>query len=275
MTKTKRMIEQNLKLCDVLCEIVDARIPVSSRNPDLQSLAAGKPRLLILNRSDQADPAETAVWITLLKKENQAVLETDSKAGKGVERFAQAVRLAAASKLERAKEKGQTPTLRVMVVGIPNVGKSSLINRITKSNRAKAEDRPGVTRGQQWFTVDKQLELLDTPGILWPKIEDQRTARMLAFTGAIKDQIMDVEGLAVSLLDLFVRLYPAKLEERYKVPAEGTGLSLLQAIARKRGALLAGGEPDLFRMSNLLLDELRSGKLGRITLEPAPRGSDA
>lgn len=267
MAKTKRMIAENLRLVDVVCEVIDSRIPVSSRNPDINSLTGGKPRVIILNRSDQADPAETALWSKKLSGEARCVIETDSKTGRGVNRFADAVRKAAEDKLRRAAEKNTNAIIRAMILGVPNVGKSSLINRIVGGRRAKTEDRPGVTRGKQWFTVERNLELLDTPGILWPKFEDPVTGMMLAFTGAIRDEIIDTEELAAKLMELLAERYPKAIEARYKVRPEGSGYDILTAAAIKRGCIVSGGEPDITRISAIVLDEYRSGKLGRFTLE--------
>jgi len=267
MAKTKRMIAENLRLVDVVCEVIDSRIPVSSRNPDINSLTGGKPRVIILNRSDQADPAETALWSKKLSGEARCVIETDSKTGRGVNRFADAVRKAAEDKLRRAAEKNTNAIIRAMILGVPNVGKSSLINRIVGGRRAKTEDRPGVTRGKQWFTVERNLELLDTPGILWPKFEDPVTGMMLAFTGAIRDEIIDTEELAAKLMELLAERYPKAIEARYKVRPEGSGYDILTAAAIKRGCIVSGGEPDITRISTIVLDEYRSGKLGRFTLE--------
>jgi len=241
MTKTRRMITDSLKLCDVVCEVLDSRIPISSRNPDINELTQGKPRVIILNRCDQADPAETAAWSQFLRNDAAAVIETDSKTGRGVEKFSSAVMTAARDKIDRAAQKGQNATIRVMIAGVPNVGKSSLINRLTKSRRAKTEDRPGVTKGKQWFSMGKNLELLDTPGILWPKFEDSRTGMMLAFTGAIRDEIIDIEELAANLIGLLASKYPDAVAERYKIEPEGTGYELLTAAAQKRGCIISGG----------------------------------
>lgn len=275
MTKTKRMIADSLKLCDVICEILDARIPVSSRNPDIHELTAGKPKVIVLNRSDQADPKETAAWVETLRRDAERVIETDGKSGRGVDRFGPAVTAAAQAKLEKAAERGQNPMIRVMIVGVPNVGKSSLINRITRSSRAKAQDKPGVTKGKQWFSVGKNLELLDTPGILWPKFEDPHTGMMLAYTGAIRDEIMDTHELAAKLLELLRVRYPASLTERYKIDLTGSGHDLLTAAAKKRGCIISGGEPDLERISAIVLDEFRGGKLGRFTLETVRDPADS
>ena len=278
MTKTRRMITEHLKLVDALCEVVDARIPDSSRNPDLDALAAGKPRLVVLNRVDQADPEMTRRWSAWLRRQGYEVVQTDSRSGAGVTDFAPAVRTLLKEKLQDYQEKGQTGrSLRIMVVGVPNVGKSSLINRLSGRKSAKAEDRPGVTRGKQWVTVGKGLELLDTPGILWPKLEGENVGRNLAFTGAVRDEIMDLEELAFHLCAVMGRLYPERLKERYKLPA-GTEISglegweILEMLGRRRGFLISGGEVDLERMAKVLLDEFRAGKLGRITFEAPPEG---
>jgi len=279
MTKTRRMIAENLKYVDLIAEIVDARIPVSSRNPDIDGLVGGKPRLLILNRADQADPEQTRVWSRWFQSRGLSVLETDAKEGKGVNRFSEAVRTALSDKLAEWRAKGQVGRpIRVMIVGVPNVGKSTFINKVARRKSAKAEDRPGVTRGKQWVTVDEGLELLDTPGILWPKFEDQSIGLNLAYTGAVKDEIMDVETLACHFMGDLAERYPSALAERYKLeitarseelpPDDLTyGYGLLEQVARKRGFLISGGEPDTERMAKILLDEYRSGKLGHFTLE--------
>lgn len=270
MTKAQRMIEENMKLVDAVCEIIDARIPYSSRNPDIDRLAAGKPRLVILNRVDQADPALTAQWRSYFKATGAAVLETDCKSGKGVNGFSAAVRSVLKDKLAEYAAKGQANRpVRCMVLGIPNVGKSSFINKVAKRKAAKASDKPGVTRGKQWITIDAGLELLDTPGILWPRFDSQQVGESLAFTGAIRDEIMDRETLAANLMIRLRALYPQRILERYKFEPkpEMTGFELLETAAKKRGFLISGGEYDLERMSAVLLDEFRDGKLGRITLE--------
>jgi len=270
MTKARRMISGNIKLIDAICEVIDARIPISSRNPDLDDMTDGKPRLIILNRIDQADPAITKKWAAHLKKSGAAVLETDSKSGKGVGGFSSAVRLLLSEKIELYASKGQTGRqLRLMVVGIPNVGKSSFINRVAKRKATHTSDRPGVTKGKQWISLENGIELLDTPGVLWPKFEDQTVAENLAFTGAIRDAIMDVETLGANLMSRLNAEYPERLAERYKVDADPakTGFDLLSLAASKRGFLISGGEYDLERMAIILLDEFRGGKLGRITLE--------
>ena len=270
MTKTRRMIAENLKLIDAVCEVIDARIPVSSRNPDLDDMSGGKPRLIIMNRADQADQEATKRWAALLRDGGAAVLETDCKSGKGVGGFAPAVRGLLADKLAYYASKGQSGRqLRVMVVGIPNVGKSSLINRVAKRKAAATSDRPGVTRGKQWISVDGGLELLDTPGVLWPKFEDREVAENLAFTGAIRDEVLDTESLGAALIIKLNELYPESLGRRYKIENSGggDGFELLAQAAKNRGFLISGGELDLARMAIVLLDEFRGGKLGRVTLE--------
>ena len=269
MTKTRRQIEADLKQVDAVCEIVDARIPVSSRNPDIDAICGSKPRIIVLNRMDLADPAATKAWTSYFKSKGMAVVVTDCKSRKGISDFTPAARIACKEKLERDAARGMNRPLRVMVVGIPNVGKSTLINQISGRKGAKAENRPGVTRGKQWVTVDNGLLLLDTPGILWPKFEDPEVGMMLAYTGAVKDGILDIEELACRLIELLHRRYPEALKERYKLEAEpGTpGWELLQLAGRKRGYLISGGEINTERMAQVLVDEYRSGKLGRFTLE--------
>ena len=278
MTKTKRMISAEIKNMDAVCEIVDARIPLSSRNPDVDELTAGKPRLIVLNRADQADPAETRRWTQYFRSQGCAVLEANAKNGVGTEKFSAAVRELLRDKLAAAAARGQVgKVVRVMVLGVPNVGKSTFINKVARKKSAKASDRPGVTRGKQWVTVDRGLELLDTPGILWPKFEDVETGMRLAFTGAVKDEIMDVETLGCHLMAFLGARYPEALAESYRlkeVPAREAeenevayGYRLLEACAQKRGMRISGGEFDTERMARVLLDEYRGGKLGRFTLE--------
>jgi len=270
MTKARRMITENLKLIDAVCEVTDARIPVSSRNPDLDEIAPGKPRIIIFNRTDQADLTSTKKWVAYYKKDGIAVLETDSKSGKGVNGLNTTIRSLLFEKIEQYKSKGQQgKQLRLMVVGIPNVGKSSFINRVAKRKAAMTSDRPGVTKGKQWINIGNGLELLDTPGVLWPKFEDRTVAENLAFTGAIRDAIMDIEQLGALLLSRLKSEYPDRLIERYKINIESdtTGFDLLETIAKKRGFLLHGGDYDLERTAIIILDEFRGGKLGRITLE--------
>ena len=270
MTKTKRMIVAEIKNMDAVCEIVDARIPISSRNPDVDEMTAGKPRLMVLNRVDQADPVQTRRWAAYFREQGYAVLEANAKGGVGTQQFAGAVRELLKEKLAAYAEKGQVGrTVRVMVLGIPNVGKSTFINKVAKRKTAKAEDRPGVTRTKQWVPVDNTLELLDTPGILWPKFDDTKVGMHLAFTGAIKDDVMDLEELASCLMEYLGEHYTDIVTERYKITIEeeDSGYDLLTKAGRKRSFLMRGAEVDTERMARILLDEFRGGKLGRFTLE--------
>jgi ribosome biogenesis GTPase A len=270
MTKTRRQMEADLKLVDAVCELLDARIPYSSRNPDIAAICGDKPRMIILNRIDMADPAETKKWAAYFRSQGHVVVETDCKSRKGINQFAPAVRELLKDKLERYAAKGQVGrTLKVMVVGIPNVGKSTFINQVAKRKGAKAENRPGVTRGKQWVVVDNGLELLDTAGILWPKFEDPEVGMKLAYTGAVKDQILDIETLACGLFERLWQRYPDAVRERYKIDAapDAKGYELLEKAGRKRGFLMARAEIDTERMARVLLEEYRSGKLGRFTFE--------
>lgn len=269
MTKTRRQIEADLKLVDAVCEIVDARIPVSSRNPDIDSICGNKPRIIVLNRMDLADSNATKRWLAYFRQKGMAAVAADCKHRKGIAEFQPAVRSVLKEKLERDAAKGMNKPMRVMVVGIPNVGKSTLINQISGRKGAKAENRPGVTRGKQWVTVDSSLLLLDTPGILWPKFDDPNVGMKLAYTGAVKENVIDTEELACYLMELLWKHYPDVLQQRYKVdmPEDTPGYMLLEEAGRKRGYLLARGEIHTERMAKVLLDEYRSGKLGLITLE--------
>lgn len=278
MTKTRRMIVEQMKHMDAVCEILDARIPISSRNPDVEELTAGKPRLIVLNRIDMADPAGTKQWSAHFRGRGFAVLEVNARDGQGTAGFPAAVRELLADKLAAYAEKGQAGRMiRVMILGIPNVGKSTFINKVARRKTAKAEDRPGVTRSKQWVPIDASLELLDTPGILWPKFEDQSVGMNLAYTGAVRDEIMDTETLACHLSAYLAGRYPDALTAGYRLPAlperergendVAYGYRLLQAAGKKRGFLISGGEIDTDRMAKVLLDEFRGGKLGRFTLE--------
>ena len=278
MTKTRRQIEADLKLVDVVVEIIDARIPASSRNPDIDAICAGKPRLIVLNRADQADPAQNKAWGACFRGQGHSVLETDARSGRGINQFSAVVQGVLRDQIAKWREKGQVGRpVRAMVVGVPNVGKSTFINKVAKKKSAKASDRPGVTRGKQWVHVDQGLDLLDTPGILWPKFEDETTGMNLAFTGAVKDEIMDVETLGCHFMALLGERYPQALMDGYKlteVPGreEGEndvawGYRLLQACAARRGMRVSGNELDTERMARVLLDEYRGSKLGRFTLE--------
>ncbi len=270
MTKTRRMIVDQMKHMDAVCEILDARIPISSRNPDVEELTAGKPRLIVLNRVDLADPSATQKWANYFRGRGFAVMEANAKEGKNTNKFPAAVRELLADKIAAYTEKGQAGRMiRVMILGIPNVGKSTFINKVAKRKTAKTEDRPGVTRTKQWVPIDPSLELMDTPGMLWPKFEDQSVGLNLAYTGAVRDEIMDIETLACNLMAYLGRRYPKALLERYKVEVESedTGYELLIKAGRKRGFVVRGGEIDTERMAKILLDEFRGGKLGRFTLE--------
>ena len=271
MTKTRRQMEADLKHVDIVVELVDARIPISSRNPDIDAICGDKPRIIMLNRADQADPQMTKVWTNyFIKERGMQAAAVDSRSGSGVGQMVSLARNALKEQIAKWQEKGQVGRpVRAMVVGVPNVGKSTFINKLARRKSAKAGDRPGVTRGKQWVSVDKGLELLDTPGILWPQVEDEVTGLHLAFTGAVKDEVTDMEGLACALLALLRDRYPQTLTERYRLTElDGKqGWELLELGARKRGMLISGGEADTERMAKVLLDEFRGGKLGRFTLE--------
>lgn len=278
MTKTRRMIAEQIKNVDAVCEILDARIPLSSRNPDVDELTAGKPRLVVLNRVDQADPEATKKWAAHFRAKGYAVLESDARGGQGTAKFAAAVRELLADKLRAYAERGMAGrVVRVMILGIPNVGKSTFINKVAGRKTARTEDRPGVTRSKQWVPIDRGLELLDTPGILWPKFEDQSVGLNLAFTGAVKDDILDIETLGCHLMAYLGGQYPEAVRTAYKLAElpereDGEndiawGYRLLTAAGKKRGFLISGGEVDTERMAKILLDEFRAGKLGRFTLE--------
>ena len=265
MKKATRMMEDSLRLVDAVVELRDARIPNSSRNPDVERIVGSKPRLIVLNRADQADAATTALWKKALTGEGALALEMDCKSGRGVNAFPAAARSLLKEKIERAEAKGQVgKALRFMVLGVPNVGKSSFINRLAGRKAAV-----GFARGKQWITLNGGILLLDTPGILWPKFESPEVGYSLAWTGAINDNILDVELVACRLLERLRELYPGAIEARYKFTPdpEAPGYELLEAAARKRGFLISGGEVNTERMAHILLDEFREGKLGRMTLE--------
>ncbi len=269
MAKTKRKIKEILPLIDAVAEVVDARIPMSSRNPDLKEIIENKPHIILLNKCDMADSRITKEWIEYYKKSGITAIAIDCRSGKGINQFKDTVKTALAYKLEAYREKGMVgKPLRVMVVGIPNVGKSSFINKIAGRTKAKAENRPGVTRGNQWFTIDKQLELLDTPGVLWPKFDDQTVGERLAFTGAVKDNILDTELLAIRLLEIMGENYPELLTNRYgELDFSLDSYELLCQIGKKRGMVIRGGETDTERAANMLLEEYRNQKIGNISLE--------
>lgn len=269
MKKTQREIKENLKLVDAIIEIRDARIPRSSANPDIDRLCEGKPRIILLNKSDLCEGRATKSWIKSLSKETIKVLEVNCLSGKGLNQIKPALEELLKEKHDRLKSKGLVRIqMRVMVVGIPNVGKSTFINKMAKNNIAKTGDRPGVTKSKQWIKTKMDIEMLDTPGVLWPKFEDEETALNLAFTGAIKDEIVDTEELALKLVERLQNLYPKQLMERYKIEEINEDpLENLNEIARKRGCLLKKGEIDYNRIAMILLDEFRGGKVGNISLE--------
>jgi ribosome biogenesis GTPase A len=269
MVKTRREIEENLKLVDAVIEIRDARIVRSSKNPQVDKIIKNKPRLVLLNKADIAESAVTRRWIRKLENDTTRVLEVNSLTGQGLNSIKPALTELLHEKLERSRNRGIVNyTMRVMVVGIPNVGKSSFINKMAKASIAKVGDRPGVTKNKQWIKTKDGIELLDTPGILWPKFEDEKTSLNLAFTGAIKDEIMDIETLALRLVERLSSHYGDRLVERYKIDSISEDpLETLEKIARKRGCIMAKGDIDYNRVAVMLLDEFRGNKLGNITLE--------
>lgn len=270
MTKTRRRIEECIKLVDGVVEIIDARIPLSSRNPDIDAITSRRPRIVLLNKADIADGAATSRWIDFFSGSGARAIACDCKTGKGLNRFSDEVRKLLAEKIAVWESKGMGGrSVRLMVVGIPNVGKSSFINRMAKGGKARVADRPGVTRGNQWFTIGGGIELLDTPGVLWPKFDDPDVGRKLAFTGAVKDAVIDVETLCLDLLGYMSANYPQRICERYKLDSvEGlTSVEIMELIAKKRGMIMRGGETDYERVSVMIMDEYRAGRLGRITLE--------
>lgn len=271
MAKTRRLIAANLKLVDAIAEIVDARVPLSSRNPEMDFMTKNKPRLVILNKCDLADEKATQSWINYFKNNGTEAVAVDCKSGRGLKNILPAVKNKVLAELMVKREQSgmSGAAVRLMVVGIPNVGKSTVINRLSGAKHAKAEDRPGVTRTKQWVKLDKSTELLDMPGVLWPKFEDQDAAVRLAFTGAISDDILDIETLAAKLLSFLAVGYPNSLKERYKVvpKSDMSGFELLESVGKKRGMMISGGEINTERAAITVIDEFRSGKLGRITLE--------
>ena len=273
MTKARRMIEESMKLVDAVCEILDARIPAASRNPDIDRLTGDKPRLIILNRADLADFAVTERWRDWFRARGMAVVETDARSGKGVRQIPGAIRGMLKDKLEALEAKGQgSRPLRAMILGIPNVGKSTLINQLAGRRAAVAGDKPGVTRGKQWIRIDGGLELLDTPGILWPRFDSQEVGEALALTNAIKAEVLDREALAANFMLRLRSIYPGLIEQRYRFTPdpEKNGYELLEDAGRKRGFLVSGGEVDIERMAAALLKEFHDGKLGRVSLETPP-----
>lgn len=270
MAKTRRLIAENLKLIDVVVEIIDARVPFSSRNPDFDDLIAAKPRIVIMNKADLADEKESAKWEAWYKKNGVGIIVANSLTGKGVDKIAAEARNAIGDKIEKNAQRGLSKAIRLMVVGIPNVGKSSFINRLSGRSAAKTGDRPGVTKGKQWINLKNGIELLDTPGILWPKFENKQVGLNLAFIGSIRDEIMDVEELACHLLEFLKGNYSEALCARYKLTddiSDMSGYELLEYIGKKRGFVVSGGEIDTYRAANVILDEFRAAKIGRVTLE--------
>jgi len=270
MAKTRRMIGESLKQVDAVAELIDARIPASSRNPELLKWIGGKPEILILNKCDMADGDITKEWLRFYREQGIPAIPCDSRSGAGVEKFVPLLRQTLSPLIARREAKGMGgQPLRVMLAGVPNVGKSSFINRAAGGRRAKAEDRPGVTRGRQWVSLAKQVELLDMPGVLWPKFEDPAVGERLAFTGAVKDEVVDKTELAALLMGCLADCYPDRLAERYRLRdlEDLDGWALLEAAGRNRGMLVSGGEVDMERAASVVLDEFRGGKLGRITLE--------
>lgn len=274
MTKTKRMIKANLPLVDAVVEIVDARVPESSRNPDLQSLIEKKPRIVILNKCDAADEEANQKWLSWYGRQGVTAIAADCRSGKGLNKFVPAVKNVLSELLEKYESKGMKGrTVHLMVVGIPNVGKSSFINRLAGQKKAKVEDRPGVTRDKQWIRINGDIELLDMPGVLWPKFDDMSVGEKLAFTGAVKDDVVDTEALASRLLYVLNGSYGDRVAERYKIETSENedGYELLMKVGKARGMLISGGEINTERAAAMVLDEYRSGKLGRITLELPPK----
>lgn len=274
MARTRRIMASNLKLVDIVIELCDARIPQSSRNPEIDKIVGKKPRLILLNKSDYADPAATEQWITYYKKKGIPAIACDCRSGRGVKNLLPAVREVLAERIASWQANGMVGRpIRMMIVGIPNVGKSSLINRLSGTRSTKVEDRPGVTRGKQWVSLEEGMELLDMPGVLWPKFEDKAAGERLAFIGSVNDQILDIEYLAMRLLDTLRPEYTAALAERYRLEAETVeeldSYDLLEAIAKKRGMLMSGGKVNTERAAIMLLDEFRDGSIGRVTLERA------
>ena len=279
MAKARRMLAESVKLVDVVIEMVDARAPASTRNPDFDDLFGAKPRVVVLNKADLADPEATRAWIRAYRARGWDAISFSANAGKGVKEAVSLVERAARPVVERMKAKGVNKTVRAMIVGIPNVGKSTFINRLRGSAAAKAGNRPGVTRGKQWIVVGPYREFLDTPGMLWPKFEDKEAARRLAFLGSIRGEIMDNERLSAELLEFLRDRAPEGAKARLKIDMDGekSGEQLLEEACRRRGWLLPGARPDTERASALILDEFRSGKMGRLTLEipvQAPEGED-
>ena len=272
MTKAKRMMQENIKLIDLVIELVDARIPLSSRNPDIDELGKNKARMVLLNKSDLADAQANKEWMAYFQEKGIHTVEVNSKTGNGIKSIQGVVQEACKEKIERDRKRGiLNRPIRAMVVGIPNVGKSTFINAFAGKACAKTGNKPGVTKGKQWIRLGKGLELLDTPGILWPKFEDQQIGLRLAFIGSINDEILHVDELALELIDFLRKQYPGVLFSRYEIEETGDNLQVLTEICKKRRCFLKGEEPDLRKASGIIMEEFRSGKLGRITLERPER----
>lgn len=271
MTKAKRQMQEDLKLIDLIIELVDARIPLSSRNPDIDELGKNKARLILLNKSDLADERYNEQWSAYFQKKGFYVVKVNAKSGAGLKSIQGVIQEACKAKIERDRRRGiKNRPIRAMVVGIPNVGKSTFINSYAGKACAKTGNKPGVTKGKQWIRLNKILELLDTPGILWPKFEDQEVGKRLAFIGSIKDEILNLEELSLELLDYIRTNYPGLLNTRYGIEEEGTPVSLLEAVADKRKCLIRGQEIDYAKAAGIVMEEFRNGKIGRITLEFPP-----
>ncbi|MEG3007445.1 MAG: ribosome biogenesis GTPase YlqF, partial [Oscillospiraceae bacterium] len=281
MAKTRRIMKENLTMVDIVVELRDARIPKSSRNPEIEKIVGDKPRIIVLNKADEADPNATKRWIEYYQSYNVPTLAVDCKSGRGINKVVPTIREVIKPKIERLAQKGIfTRPIRMMIVGIPNVGKSYFINTLAGEKKAKVEDRPGVTRDKQWVKVENGVELLDMPGVLWPKFDDPKVGELLAFTGAVKDDVIDIEHLARRLLELMSREYVQSLTERYKITKEELqeldGYELLALVGKKRGMLMAGGVVNTERAAIAIVDEYRGGKLGKFTLEmpPKPKATD-
>ena len=274
MTKTRRQMEQDLKLVDAVCELLDARIPISSRNPDIAALCGPKPRLVILNRMDMADPAATRAWCEAFRRESLAAVATDCKSRRGLTAFVPAVRNLLQEKIARNAAKGQNRPLKIMVVGIPNVGKSTFINSYAGKACTKTGNKPGVTKGKQWIKLNKNVELLDTPGILWPKFEDQAVGQKLAISGSIKDDILNITELAMKLADYMSKNYPGTMASRYGIEESDDSVKVLADIAIAKCCLMKGGEPNIDKAASMLIDDFRSLRLGKVTLEQTPQSEE-
>ena len=275
MAKTRRLIKESLKLVDAVTEIVDARVPLSSQNPELSGIIGDKPRIMILNKCDVADSGSTKEWIKYLSSQGINAMAADCRSGRGLNEYRPLVKKVLKEKIISNEQKGMAGRLlRIMVVGIPNTGKSSFINRMAGKNRAKVADKPGVTRQNQWCVIGEGIELLDTPGVLWPKFEDPEVGRKLAFIGSVKDEIIDPEELAVNLIEILKKDYPDRLADRYKISdfEQKESYEILEMIGRKRGMLVSGGEINTERAALTLMDEYRAGMLGNITLDSVPKG---